>query len=270
MRAKVIVDNISAHEIPGEWGLCIYVEYKETKLLLDVGSSDLFAYNAEKLGVSLKEVEYAVLSHAHYDHAGGMQKFFQMNDTAQFYLREPAKCYFKKFIFHKYIGIPKKVTEKYADRIVYVSGDYKLCEGVYLIPHHTKELGELGKREMMYQRTKSGWKPDNYSHEQSLVFDTRDGLIIFNSCSHGGVPQILKEVSEAFLDKKVYGLIGGFHLYNKPEGEIRELGKQIRETGIQYVCTGHCTKNRAYRILKEELGDILSQLQVGLEMEFNE
>jgi len=34
------------------------------------------------------------------------------------------------------------------------------------------------------------------------------------------------------------------------------------------VCTGHCTKDRAYGIMKEELGDILEQLSVGLVMEF--
>ena len=63
-------------------------------------------------------------------------------------------------------------------------------------------------------------------------------------------------------------LIGGFHLYNKSEDEIRALAGKIKETGIAYVCTGHCTKDKAYGILKEELGDILHQLHVGLVMEF--
>lgn len=268
MRAKVIVDNIPDNEITGEWGLSIYIEYADAKILLDAGGSDLFAGNADKLGVNIKEVDCAVLSHAHYDHSGGMKRFFEINDSAKFYLRGAPRCYFKKFIFHKYIGISKKVMEQYADRIVFVSGDYKLCEGVYLIPHHTKGLEVIGKQEKMYQRTKSGWKPDDFSHEQSLVFDTEKGLVIFNSCSHGGATNIINEVADIFPDKKVYGLIGGFHLYNKPEKDIRELANRIKETGIQYVCTGHCTRNKAYGILKEELGDILHQLHVGLEMVF--
>ena len=69
-----------------------------------------------------------------------------------------------------------------------------------------------------------------------------------------------------FPDKKVYGLIGGFHLFNKSEAEIREFAGKIRDTGIEYICTGHCTKDRAFGILKEELGDIVCQMQVGLQI----
>ena len=124
----------------------------------------------------------------------------------------------------------------------------------------------LGKREMMCRRTKKGWKPDDFSHEQSLVLDTGKGLVIINSCSHGGAVNIIREITATFPGKHVYGLIGGFHLFNKSEAEIREVAEAIKETGINYVCTGHCTKNRAYGIMKEILGDRLEQLRVGLEI----
>ncbi|MGN0432756.1 MAG: hypothetical protein ACI4EQ_10425 [Lachnospiraceae bacterium] len=71
-----------------------------------------------------------------------------------------------------------------------------------------------------------------------------------------------------FPDKHVYGLIGGFHLYNKSDDEVRDVAKKIQDTGIDFVCTGHCTKERAYKIMKEELGDKLEQLKVGLNMKF--
>ena len=47
-------------------------------------------------------------------------------------------------------------------------------------------------------------------------------------------------------------------------------GKEYEETETieDYVCTGHCTKDRAYRIMKEELGDKLEQLRVGFVIEF--
>lgn len=270
MKATVIVDNIDQNGIPGEWGLCIDIDYNGEHILLDTGASELFASNADKLGIDLSSVDYAVLSHAHYDHANGMEKFFQINDHAGFYLRDGAaeNCYAKKFFFKKYIGLPKRILTDYAERIVYAKGDFKLCEGVYLIPHHTPGLEAIGKREMMYQKTAKGWKPDDFSHEQSLVFETTKGLVIFNSCSHGGAVNIINEVGKVFPDQKVYGLIGGFHLFNKPDHEVRELAGKIKDTGIQYVCTGHCTKDRAYSVLKEELGDIMHQLHVGLEMVF--
>lgn len=79
MRATVLVDNIGSNigndTIQGEWGLSFFIEYGEARILLDAGQSALFAENARKLGLPLEEVDYAVLSHAHYDHADGMETF---------------------------------------------------------------------------------------------------------------------------------------------------------------------------------------------------
>lgn len=270
MKATVLVDNIQNDSLKGEWGLSIYIEYEGKKILLDAGASGLFVTNADKLGISLKDIDYAVLSHAHYDHANGMRQFFQRNDKAEFYVRDACaeNCYAKKWIFHKYIGVPKGILEEYKERVVHVSGDFAITEGVSLIPHKTKGLDAIGLREGMYQKRKNGWMADDFSHEQSLVFDTPIGLVIFNSCSHGGAANIIHEVSASFPDKRVTALIGGFHIYNKSEAEVRELAGKIKETGIQYVYTGHCTGKNSYQILKTELGDMVQQLKVGLVMEF--
>ena len=269
MKATVLVDNIPNGTIKGEWGLSVLIEYNNEKILLDVGASGLFVKNAEKLGLSLEDVDYAVLSHAHFDHANGMKQFFELNTKAKFYVQSTCaeNCYFKKWIFTKYIGIPKRIVANYSDRIEYALDDYKLTVGAYLIGHSTKGLDAIGKREMMYRKEKNGWTPDDFSHEQSLVLDTEDGLIIFNSCSHGGVINTIYEVSSAFPGRKIKAYIGGFHIYNKSEAEVRELAGKIKETGIQYICTGHCTGEKAYEILKEELGDIMHQLRVGKVME---
>lgn len=271
MKATVIVDNIPTNGLKGEWGLCIYIEYGDKKVLLDTGSSSLFLENAGKLGLPLKDIDYAVLSHAHYDHANGMQPFFQINDRAKFYLRDACgeNCYAKKWIFRKYIGLPKGILKDCRDRIVPASGDCMMDEGIYLIPHKTPGLSAVGKRENMYIRGADGsWEPDGFSHEQSLVFDTPEGLVIFNSCSHGGADAIIREVSSTFPNKKLLSLIGGFHLYNKSGETVRGLARRIKETGIQSVYTGHCTGQKAFLTLKEELGGCVRQLKTGLVMEF--
>ena len=272
MRTKltVIVDNISNEEISGEWGLCVLVEFGDKKILVDAGASDLFLKNMEKLGIDVGSVDFGILSHAHYDHANGIPAFFEHNSHAKFYLRDSASdnCYAKKFIFKKYIGIPRKLIQNYKDRIELVSGDYKITDGVYLIPHKTANLSAVGKRESMYRKTSHGWVPDDFSHEQSLVLETDKGLLIINSCSHGGAANIINEVNETFPDKHVYGLVGGFHLFNKTDEEITDLAQKIKATGIDYVCTGHCTKGHAYGILKRELGDTVDQMRVGYQMEF--
>ena len=265
-----IVDNISNEGLTGEWGLCLLVEYGDKKILVDAGASELFLENMEKMGIDVADIDVGTLSHAHYDHANGIPAFFEKNEKAKFLLRDgtEANCYRKVYIFKKYIGIPKHLLRDYPDRIEMVSGDYKVMDGVYLIPHKTAGLEAAGKREKMCRKTRRGWVPDDFSHEQSLVLDTDKGLVIINSCSHGGAVNIINEVKETFPDKHVYGLIGGFHLFNKSDEEILELAGKIKETGIEYICTGHCTKGHAYGILKKELGDRVEQLKVAYKMEF--
>ena len=128
-------------------------------------------------------------------------------------------------------------------------------------------LSLIGKKNNMYIRSKRGWKPDDFSHEQSLVFDTRDGLVIFNSCSHGGADNIINEIRKTYPEKKIRALIGGFHICNRTEEEVRELAQRIKDTDIQEIYTGHCTGRRACSILKEVLGDMVHQLSTGLEIE---
>ena len=70
MKTVILIDNIGDDVLTGEWGLSFYIEYRDRKILLDAGGiSGAFAGNAEKLGIPLEEVDAAVLSHAHYDHA---------------------------------------------------------------------------------------------------------------------------------------------------------------------------------------------------------
>lgn len=270
MRATILTDNIRTKELAGEWGLSIWIEARDRKILLDTGSSKLFLENAKKLQIPIKEADFAVLSHAHYDHANGMQYFFAENAHAPFYLRDTTaeNCYLKKGILKHYIGIPKGILKRYEGRFQSVAGDYEAAEGIYLIPHKTEGLERVGQREHMYRKMKGHhYVPDDFSHEQSLVVDTPDGLVILNSCSHGGADNIITEVSNTFPGKKILALIGGFHLFNKSEEDVRELAERIKRTGISRVYTGHCTGKRAYAILKETLGDQLWQLSVGMGIE---
>lgn len=270
MLAKVLVDNISKNDLEAEWGLSIYIEENGKKILLDTGKSNRFLKNAGTLGIDLSKVDCGVLSHAHYDHSDGMEYFFDVNRDAKFYLRESSaeNCYHKLiYPFGRYIGIKKGTLEKYKNRVEYVSGDYMISEGIYLIPHKTEGLEKIGKKGKMYVKRGLLIRPDDFSHEQSLVIDTAKGLFIFNSCSHGGADNIINEVAATFNNKKIYAICGGFHLFMSSEKEVRAFANRVKETGIEHVYTGHCTGNRAFDILKEELGDIVTQIYVGMEIE---
>lgn len=268
MKATILIDNLTKGALSAEWGLSVHIEYNGHPFLLDTGASDQFAQNARKLGIRLDQAEFGVLSHAHYDHADGMGAFFAQNEKAPFYLREGSRenCYGKKWIFHKYIGIHRGFLEKYKNRIIYAEGDYEIIPGVQLLPHKPADLKEIAKRNHLYVKENGRYLPDSFSHEQSLVLDTEKGLVIFNSCSHGGADNIIKEVSEAYPGKPICALIGGFHLYHTSEEGVRALAERIRNTGIEKIYTGHCTGEPAFQILKEELGSRVCQLYTGMEI----
>jgi len=91
MKVTVLADNIDGETLKGEWGLSHYIEYGDKAVLLDAGASDLYAENARLLGIDLETVDYAVLSHAHDDHANGFESFFGLNTHAPLFVAEACR-----------------------------------------------------------------------------------------------------------------------------------------------------------------------------------
>lgn len=265
LKATVLVDNIEKGCLEGEWGLSFFIEYGGKSILLDTGSGKAFYRNALRLGIDTGSVDFAVLSHAHYDHADGFPCFFAHNGKAKLYLRAGSKenCYSKHGFFAKYIGIKKGMLETYKDRIVYVDGDCELCPGVYLVGHKGADNALKGKKAGMFRREGIKRLDDDFSHEQSLVFDTSKGFVIFNSCSHAGAADIIDEVMQSFPGKKVYALIGGFHLFRSTDTDVKALAEKIKNTRTERIVTGHCTGDKAFNILKDILGERAEQMSSG-------
>ena len=291
MKIKILIDNISGcansgntcesctaevsqKQLKGEWGLCVYTEFNDKRILLDTGASAQFAKNAAILGIDISQIDAGILSHAHYDHANGMQEFFKHNNHAKFYLRDSAaeNCYhthkfLKFFTYQEYIGIRKGTLKHYADRVVFAKGDCDIFPGITLVGHKTPHLDEIGKRAHMSVKENGKYRPDSFDHEQSLVFDTPKGLFIMNSCSHGGADNIVKEIEATFPDKKIYAILGGFHLFRTPDDRVKAFAERLRELNVQKIYTGHCTGQRAYEILHDVLGDKVEQMHTGMEIE---
>lgn len=277
MRVITLIENQAPEGLEAEHGLSLYIEYGEKKYLLDTGSSGTFLRNARKLGVSIEEIDTAVLSHAHYDHAGGFREFAAHNQKAAIWVREGAaeNCYRKTPGGEKYIGIPKGMLEDCKDRIRYAKGDCCLDPGVYLIPHKRPGAEMRGKRAQMFIRTAKGDETERFAHEQTLVFFCREGLALFNSCSHSGIVQTVREVKDTFPGEHILAVFGGFHLMkgnpeimNETEEEVRQIGVCLLEEDIPYIYTGHCTGTKAFSILKDVLGERLMYLGTGVEAEF--
>jgi 7,8-dihydropterin-6-yl-methyl-4-(beta-D-ribofuranosyl)aminobenzene 5'-phosphate synthase len=278
MKIQVLIDNIASccgsRKLFGEWGLSVYVEFEGKRYLLDTGASHLFAKNAGVMGVDLSKIDMGVLSHAHFDHSDGMARFFALNRTAPFYLRKGAgeNCYHAhkllgRFTYHEYIGIHKGFLKRFADRIRFAEGDMQIAPNVYLVPHKTPGLESIGERAHLSVKENDKYRYDSFDHEQSLVFDTPKGLFVMNSCSHGGADNIVKEIEATFPGKKIYAILGGFHLFRYKDEVVRAFAERLRELDVQKIYTGHCTGNRAFEILHEVLGDRAEQMHAGMTVE---
>ncbi len=274
MNITVLIENTSESELISEHGLSLWIEYGEKKILLDAGSSEAFAENAKKLGIELERADICVLSHGHYDHCGGFEVVFQKNANAMIYAQKSAvESYYSGSggIIHE-ISIPQNVLA-YRDRFILVDGYKEICEGIYLVPHSTLGLEKIGERSKLYKKVEDTIVADDFSHEQSLVIDTENGLVVFNSCSHGGVENIMREVKEACGGKHIYAYIGGLHMKGKVNGEdictfseseVDDLCDVIMTEGMEGIYTGHCTGIPGFVAMQKRLGEKIKPLGTGM------
>ncbi|MDO4796690.1 MAG: 4'-phosphopantetheinyl transferase superfamily protein [Coriobacteriales bacterium] len=261
--ATVLVDNSDAPGMCCEWGLSLHVRYGQRSVLLDFGQSRAFARNAQALSIDLNSVDIAVLSHAHYDHANGMDAFFRHNDHASLFLSEACTqaCWSSKGNTAQphYIGIQDGMLERHAHRLRYVSTRTvtTIAPGIHLVPHTTAGLAQKGERDGMLVARGTTWEPDDFSHELSLVFEL-DGaqgpaLGVFSSCSHAGPAAIVSEVRAAFGNRRIAAFVGGLHLFRANDAHVREVAHALDAAGVRSVWTGHCTGDHALKLLRSEL-----------------
>ena len=267
LEMTVLIDNVAEAPLASEWGLSILIHADNRTILLDTGASGLFAQNAEVLGIDLAKVDTGVLSHAHYDHADGMDTFFSLNQDAPFLVRDGRceNCFGIKEGNLRYIGIQKGVLDRHDKRVQYVSGVYKICDGIWLVPHRKADYSAIALRNDLYTVDREERIPDDYAHEQSLVIETERGLVVFNSCSHIGMSNILKDISELLGRSDVCAYVGGLHLYKMTDEELDTLSEEIKSTSVEHFFTGHCTGDHAFGFFKERLGERIEQFSSGFQ-----
>ncbi len=265
LEMTVLIDNVAEEPLSEEWGLSILIVADGRQILLDTGSSELFARNADCLGIDLGSVEIGVLSHAHYDHANGMETFFTLNRSAPFLVREGTceNCYGTSEGVLRYIGVQSGVLKKYDERIRYVCGVHIISEGIWLVPHRREDYSSIALRNELYTISNGEHLPDDFAHEQSLVIETGKGLVVFNSCSHTGMTNILTDIREMLGRSDVYAYVGGLHLYKMTDEELAELSGEILRNSVSHIFTGHCTGNHAFGFLKERLDGRIEQFSSG-------
>ena len=264
IKVTVLTDNNSSGSLGSEWGLSLWIEFAGKRILMDTGTTSLFLDNAKKLGIAVDTADCAVLSHAHYDHCGGLEDFFTANPTAPGYLREEAKenCWHLKEGAHRYIGIPRGLLDTWQERIIPVTGVTEILPDVRIVPHSPVKGSPANTGTVMLIMEGGEFMKDIFDHEQSLVIDDGDGLVIFSGCSHAGPVNIIEDVRRALPGRPLKAFIGGLHIYDQTPEQVRELAGQMEAAGIRRIITGHCT-GEAFPYLKEIYGDRTEEFHAG-------
>ncbi|RLD87807.1 MAG: MBL fold metallo-hydrolase [Bacteroidetes bacterium] len=257
--------------LKAEAGLSLFIKSNGLNILFDTGSSGAFADNALKLGVDLSSVDFVVISHAHFDHTGGLARFFAVNKTAKVYIRQQAtgRYYYKLAFLKKEIGVDQKLLKEYADRFVFVQDDVQINEDIKIVTHFSTKHKLPSDSKHLVTKKENKLVPDDFAHEQMLVINEGDNVYCFTGCSHHGILNMVESVQ--LNEDNRLNVIGGFHMYNPITKGLSEKKEDVFETAglfaenkqLDQIVTGHCTGKGAYRLLKGVLGDKLAGLHTG-------
>ncbi len=242
MKITALVENTTKTDFPTEHGLSLYIETDRHRILFDTGQSGLFAENALRLGIDLREADLCVLSHGHYDHGGGLRTFAGINETARIYMNRNA------FGNHcrgdgTYIGLNRAWLEDRAfmDRVVFTDGTVELDGQLTILAPGTD--GPAGTDSAgLCVRSDGKLIPEDFRHEHYLMIRENGRRVLITGCSHKGIINIMSWFRPDVL-------VGGFHFMKQDLNDVLlGYGRTLAGFGAEYY-TCHCTGTAQYAFL---------------------
>jgi 7,8-dihydropterin-6-yl-methyl-4-(beta-D-ribofuranosyl)aminobenzene 5'-phosphate synthase len=245
---------------------------KERTLLFDGGPVDYAVErNGIRMGVNFGAVEAIVLSHGHWDHAGGLPRALEL--ISQGNGGAPVPLYLHPGMFELRgvrrpdgsvmpmapVPLPQEWARLGAAPIVTTVEQLCLDNTFFIsgeIPRITAyEVGFPG-----HVRQPSGsetWHADPLLvDERFLACHVRDkGLILFSACSHAGIVNVLRQATKVFPNVKIHAVIGGLHLSGPNEAIIPNTVRDMGAFNVDVFVPAHCTGWRAVNAMAREYGE---------------
>ena len=235
LRITVLYDNTAADaRFQAAWGFAALIEYRGHTLLMDAGGDPrILRRNMDSLGIAPARIEVIVLTHAHADHAAGLQALVDSGVRRPLYVLG---------------AFPQTIRDSLgaAFTLVDAAPRQELLPGVFTTGEMRDPAGQGNGR----------------TPEQSLVIPTDSGLVVVTGCAHPGVVSIVRRATEMF-GGPVRLVMGGFHLAYKNAAEIARIVSDFRGLGVRRVGATHCTGDPAIAAFAEAYGSDYVRLGAG-------
>ena len=240
---SLLENTTNRQDLSVEHGLSLYIEANGQKILFDMGQTDMFAKNASKLGVDLSKVDFAVVSHGHSDHGGGLRTFLDLNKTAKVYVQRTAfdRNYNAEGSF---IGLDESLASH--PRIVKVDDKLDLADGITLFSCNNLQrfapMLDFGFTKDCAQ----GKVKDTFDHEQHLVIAKNGKKVVISGCTHKGIDEIVR-----WFEPDV--VVGGFHYAKITDFEWLECMATTLDLYRTTFYTCHCTGINQFEFMKKHM-----------------
>lgn len=252
IRITMLVENTAkGRNIQGEHGLSYWIDTGVSRILFDTGQTpEVLFHNAKRLNIDLATVDTIVLSHGHYDHTGGLTQLLEHCQHPKLVLHPGALD--QRFSRHANgsvadVGIPCELTLPYlqnAAEMVFSETKTQIADNLWVtgsVPRVTDYEDTGGD----FYLDKACTKIDPIVDDQSIFFDTPDGMVVLLGCAHAGVINTLQYIRQITAGRPIHTVIGGMHLLYASQERMTQTVTALRELNIQRLAPTHCTGAKA-------------------------
>ncbi len=265
-----------------DFGFACITRYGGKTILFDSGSNaDIFKQNTDRLGIDLRTVDIAIVSHAHFDHLNGMDHLLEVNPDVKIYfpfdifwgapapfdatgqeatVRDSLPVHMRYFD-----GGETRFTIQQSGRfrnadVEFVQASKEILPGLTLVATRSEYMGYFScypNKSFVQGAFEEGGHEcrNNNLPELSLAMKTDKGRVLIVGCSHTGVEKIIRETGNVTGDP-IDLVYGGFHMlpFDRPQtGILVNLLKN--ELHVRRVAPAHCTGHLAFKLLMEAYGE---------------
>lgn len=255
-----------------DWGFSLLIEYHGKQILFDTGNNpEIFAHNIAASDVDLNQLDFAVISHRHGDHMGGLSHLIEVHPDLTIFAPEEGFGVFGATLPGDFYPSNPKLpahmryfdgesADSLAFGTAWSQGQFEKIQSTTTIAPGIHLIALSGS-----------WGTDFELRELSLALETPDGIILIVGCSHPTIEEIVETVSST-LEKPILLVIGGTHLLPASEAEIQRIADKLHdEFNVAWLAPAHCTGEPAFEILQNVFDNkylyagLGSRIEVGSE-----